>query len=378
MAGPDYTLEEILAQQGVAYLLSGEDKVPFPSGEEKSICLLFSANWCRPCKTFIPLLVQVYNTLKSTRKDLEIIFISFDRDEDGFKQHFNCMPWLAVPFDDNVKKKLSSFYHVDHIPSFIPLGVGGKFVEKDAVGLIEDYGVDAFPFTKKRQEELKAQDEAKRQRGNLDELFAYGGKHSLVYCKGGEVWASQLVGKTIGLYFGANWSPPCHNFTTQLTEAYNEIITNNQGFEIVFVSTDKNHIEFDLSVSKMPWLAIPYEDRTRQDLCRIFEIKGIPALILLGPDGRIISADGRTLISLYGATGFPFTESRIAEIEALLKKEGDLLPDQVGDSKHEHVLKLDMAKAYICDFCKKHGRFWAFSCNVCDYDLHPACTEVSI
>lgn len=187
---------------------------------------------------------------------------------------------------------------------------------------------------------------------------------------------SELVGKTVGLYFGAHWCPPCRAFTTQLIEAYNELATStDQCFEIVLVSTDRDHKEFDLNLSSMPWLAIPYEDRTRQDLCRIFNIKGIPALVIIGPNGKTTSTSGKEMISLYGAKAFPFTESRIAEIEAYLRKEGDALPQEVKDEKHEHELKLDMAKAYVCDYCKKQGRFWAFSCDVCNYDLHPTCVE---
>lgn len=146
-------------------------------------------------------------------------------------------------------------------------------------------------------------------------------------------------------------------------------------FEVILVSTDRDQKEFDVNVSGMPWLALPFEDRTRQDLCRIFNIKAIPALVLIGPDGKPISTNGKSIITLYGAKAFPFTQSSIEEIEATLKTEGDSLPRQIKDTKHEHLLKLDMARAYVCDYCKKPGRFWAFSCDACDYDLHPTCVE---
>ncbi|XP_024990060.1 probable nucleoredoxin 3 isoform X3 [Cynara cardunculus var. scolymus] len=368
----------ILAQEGIHQLLSGEQKVPLPSGEDKMICLLFSANWSRPCKAFIPQLVQAYNVLKDTSRELEVIFVSFDRDENGFKEHSKTMPWLVVPFDVKLQKILGNLYKVNQIPSFIPLGVDPKVLAKDAVGLIKDYGADAFPFTKKSHEELKAIDEAKRQGGKLDELFN-GTKNSFISNKGVKIHPSELVGQTIGLYFGAHWCPPCRDFTTQLVEAYNDIIKNaNQEFEVIFISTDRDHKEFDLSLTKMPWLAIPFDDKSRQDLCRIFEIKWIPSLILLGPDGRTISTNGRAMISLYGARGFPFTEPKILEIEASLTMEGDGLRQEVKDCKHEHILKLEMPKAYICDFCKKRGTFWAFSCDVCGYDLHPTCIEETL
>ncbi|KAJ9553530.1 hypothetical protein OSB04_017575 [Centaurea solstitialis] len=278
----------ILAREGIHHLLSDEQKVPLPLGKDKMICLLFSANWSRPCKAFIPQLMQAYNALKDTGQELEVIFVSFDRDENGFNEHFKSMPWLVVPFNVNLQKILGTLYKVNQIPSFIPLGIDTKMLAKDAVGLIKDYGADAFPFTKKRQEELKAIDEAKRQGGKLDELF-----NGIKNTFGVEVHPSELVGKTIGLYFGAHWCPPCRDFTVQLVEAYSEIINDkNQEFEVVFISTDRDHKEFDLSLTKMPWLAVPFDDKSRHDLCRIFEVKWIPSLILLGPDGRTISTNG--------------------------------------------------------------------------------------
>ncbi|KAD2805303.1 hypothetical protein R6Q59_029437 [Mikania micrantha] len=369
----------IMEQEGVHHLLYGEQKVPLPSGKEKTLWLLFSANWSRPCKAFIPQLVQAYNTLIETGKEIEVIFVSFDRDENEYEEHIKGMPWLVVPFNLILQTVIGNTYKVNQIPLFIPLDVGTKLLSKDAVGLINDYGADAFPFTKNRQEELKALDEAKRGGGNLIKLFTNGIEYSFVYAKGGKIYASNLVGKTIGLYFGAHWCPPCREFTSQLIEAYNDITTNeDQEFEVIFISTDRDLNEFELSISKMPWPAIPFNSNTRQDLCRIFEVKWIPCLIFLGPNGKTISTNGREMVSSYGARGFPFTEAKIAEIEKSLMKEKDGLPQQVKDSKHEHILKLDMAKAYICDFCKKRGVFWAFSCSVCGYDLHPTCIEETL
>lgn len=350
--------------------------------------------------------MQLYNSLRDEGKNLEIILISFDRDEDGFKEHFKCIPWLAVPFDVELNRKLSEIYGINRIPSFVSLASDEISIEEDLIGLIEDYGSQAFPFTWRRREELRAIDDEKRRGGKLEQLLAHEGRNYVLSRDGRQViyfypncniltWPcffiicnmsffvnfmqmtiSELVGKTIGLYFGAYWCPPSRAFTTQLVKAYNELVTTRNGcFEIVLVSTDRDLIEFNTNLSNMPWLAIPYEDRTRQDLCRIFNIKGIPALVMIGEDGKTISTDGKGMISSYGAKAFPFTERRIAEIEAGLKKEGDALPQQVKDIKHQHELKLDMAKAYVCDSCKRQGRFWAFSCQVCDYDLHPGCVQ---
>ncbi|XP_057434631.1 probable nucleoredoxin 3 [Lotus japonicus] len=367
---------KILAAEGVEYLLSCEGKVPLSECDGKVICLFFSANWCRPCRAFVPRLVELYETLRKRGINLEIIFVSFDREEDGFNEHLKSMPWLAVPFDVNLHRRLIDRYQVDQIPSFIPLYSEDLIVEKNLIECIEDYGADAFPFTRKRHEELKAIDKRKREEANLEELLAHEGRDFLISGDDRKVPVSELAGKTIGLYFCAYWSPPSRAFTAQLTDVYNNLkATKGNCFEIVLISTDRDHKEFNVNRSSTPWLAIPYEDRTRHDLCRIYDIKGIPALVLIGPDGKVISLNGKFMVTSYGADAFPFTESRIRDLEAALRKEGEALPQQVEDVKHEHVLKLDMAKAYVCDSCKEQGKFWAFSCDVCDYDLHPSCLE---
>lgn len=132
--------------------------------------------------------MRLYDTLRIEGKDLEIVFVSFDRDEDKFNEHVKCMPWLAVPFDVNLHKRLSDMYHVDRIPSLIPLSSDGIGIEEDLIGLIEDYGAEAFPFTRKRREELKAIDDAKREGGKIEELLAHQGRNYLMSRDGREVY----------------------------------------------------------------------------------------------------------------------------------------------------------------------------------------------
>ncbi|XP_022131591.1 probable nucleoredoxin 3 isoform X2 [Momordica charantia] len=385
MAGPDCQANQdkngdilqILAAQGVGFLLSGEEKVSPKLCAGKMICLFFSANWCRPCRTFTPQLVQLYNTLQTRGEKLEIILVSLDHDKNEFEQHVRTVPWLAVPFDVELRKLLCGKYHVDRIPSFVPLCGDEISKQNDMIGFIEDYGAEAFPFTRKRRQELKSVDCAKREEGRLEELLGNRGHNYVISRHGGKTPVSQLGGKTIGLYFGAYWSPPSRSFTEKLSKVYKDIMdtTENHSFEVILVSTDRNLDEFKLNIIDMPWLAIPYEDETRRDLYRIFDVKGIPALVVIGVDVKTVSENGRGLVSLYGAEAFPFTEARIEELEEAVKKEAEELPSNVEDIKHEHELKLELAKAYVCDFCKRHGRFWAFSCHVCDYDLHPSCVE---
>ena len=67
---------------------------------------------CGPCRTFTPMLVNTYNKLKKDGKKFEVIFCSSDREEEAYKEYYEQMPWLALPFGDGRKKSLSRKFDV--------------------------------------------------------------------------------------------------------------------------------------------------------------------------------------------------------------------------------------------------------------------------
>ena len=69
--------------------------------------------------------------------------------------------------------------------------------------------------------------------------------------------------KVLGLYFSANWCPPCRAFTPQLVQWYNRFkkSSNGSNFDIVFLSSDKTVEDFNEYFKEMPWYAVPYAAR---------------------------------------------------------------------------------------------------------------------
>lgn len=48
----------------------------------------------------------------------------------------------------------------------------------------------------------------------------------------------------------------------------------------------------------MPWLAVPFHDTaTRQRLSSHFSLGGIPRLVIVGPDGQVVSNDARAAVT---------------------------------------------------------------------------------
>ncbi|CAF1533455.1 unnamed protein product [Adineta ricciae] len=116
----------------------------------KVIGLYFSAHWCPPCRGFTPILVDFYNKYGS-EKNLEVIFISSDNDEESFNEYYQEMPWLTLDFKEREKKnELDEKFQVDGIPTLILLdGNSGNILCKDARQEIQfnDKQGDRFPWT---------------------------------------------------------------------------------------------------------------------------------------------------------------------------------------------------------------------------------------
>lgn len=43
----------------------------------------------------------------------------------------------------------------------------------------------------------------------------------------------------------------------------------------------------------MPWTALPWKSSVSQELASVLEVHGIPTLVLLDPDGTVITGDAR-------------------------------------------------------------------------------------
>ena len=239
----------------------------------KTVGLYFSAHWCPPCRGFTPKLAEWYPALQA--KGLEIVFASSDKDEAAWQDYFKDMPWLALPYADrDLKAKVSKQFKVSGIPTLVILNAQGEVITTDGRDKVtNDPTGKNFPWTPKPFAEV------------LGTSFV--GKNGLV---GKEA----IEGKTLGLYFSAHWCPPCRGFTPQLATLYSKLQDQGKNFEIVFVSSDKDEEAFAEYYATMPWIALPFENReAKQELSGMFEIQGIPALVILDADGTVINKNAR-------------------------------------------------------------------------------------
>jgi thioredoxin-like negative regulator of GroEL len=90
---------------------------------KKIVCLYFSAHWCPPCRGFTPVLEEKYKELKGIAPDdMEVVFVSSDRDSSSFNEYYATMSWLALPFADrDAKQRVSEKFGVNGIPMLVVL-----------------------------------------------------------------------------------------------------------------------------------------------------------------------------------------------------------------------------------------------------------------
>lgn len=128
----------------------------------------------------------------------------------------------------------------------------------------------------------------------------------------GVYWGmDRLEGSVVGVYFTADWCPPCWTFLPRLNKTYEELKEQGKKFEVIFVSLDKNSLAYGIYFKRMgDWLSIPFQDEARrQEIGRHLAVKGIPCFVVLNGQGEIINKNARKIIMSRGAAAYPFEDA---------------------------------------------------------------------
>jgi thiol-disulfide isomerase/thioredoxin len=85
---------------------------------------------CPPCRSFTPIMLEFYSKCKQEGKDIEIILVSSDADQDIFNSHFEGMPWLAIPFSNTkIIEQIGEKFAVRGVPALVILNSNGEVVD---------------------------------------------------------------------------------------------------------------------------------------------------------------------------------------------------------------------------------------------------------
>ncbi|CAF1372002.1 unnamed protein product [Adineta ricciae] len=352
------TFTDLLGEHLLQHEESGENNTETSTDQlnGKYVALYFSAHWCPPCKRFTPKLAEIYKEVKDEVKDkLEIVFVSCDEDEEEFKHYFKEMPWKAVPFADRQRsQKLGEKFEVEGIPSLIVLSPSGEVIDSDGVAEVGAAGKQAVlkwaegkrlfwsrdakegehvwqniscsncfmsPIMgprhgcTQRECDVDLCSSCSAQNKHEHPLVEYliPGKHYSLeeLCQSvphlldpnseetletKTLWQDGV--KAVGFYFSAHWCPPCRQFTPKLGEVYKQAQEDSKNFRIVFVSSDRGEESFNEYRKTMPWPAVPLNSGSL--LKAYFQCSGIPSLIILSSDGKLLTRRGRDDVSSKG------------------------------------------------------------------------------
>ncbi len=157
------------------------------------------------------------------------------------------------------------------------------------------------PFAEKKAAEAAAAVSLKAS----DAMYELFGK-TLRNARDTKVSVDALAKKTIGIYFSAHWCSPCRSFTPNLVKFHKKMTQQGKPFEIVFVSSDRSQSKMYsyMKETDMPWLALPFGDDHKKDLAEKFNVRGIPKLVIIDPNGELITENGKKDVLESGAKAF--------------------------------------------------------------------------
>jgi len=138
---------------------------------------------------------------------------------------------------------------------------------------------------------------------------------------GALVGKDAVAGKTIGIYFSAHWCPPCRAFTPTLAKHYKAYKEKGLPFEIVFSTGDRDEASFESYYKEMvaaggDWLALPWSSSAqRAELDSLFEVSGIPCLVIVDEYGHVINKNARGAIANDpSGEGFPWAPPAVGNL----------------------------------------------------------------
>uniref|UniRef100_A0A7S0XM44 Thioredoxin domain-containing protein n=1 Tax=Chrysocystis fragilis TaxID=1411660 RepID=A0A7S0XM44_9STRA len=113
---------------------------------KKHVGILFAADWCGPCRQFVPKLIKLYDKLRR-RDRLEIVWVSASRSPEAYRAYAAQMPWPAMTYSPERLSALQQALGVVGFPTLLFLDADGRLITADGVKEVnsDPFGL-GFPY----------------------------------------------------------------------------------------------------------------------------------------------------------------------------------------------------------------------------------------
>ena len=165
--------------------------------------------------------------------------------------------------------------------------------------------------------------------------------------KNGSPWSSPLKNsgiKIVALYFSAHWCPPCRQFTPLLKSAYEDYkkTTSDSKISVVFVSGDRsqNDMISYMREAHGNWPGVSPGSTLQQSLNTAFQVRGIPALVIVDVNGEVLSREGRQEVMSMRSQAFKNWESMFVDLDTSVVETLRDNPEDIRKTAAEILVKL--------------------------------------
>lgn len=115
---------------------------------KKFVAVLFAADWCGPCRQFVPKLIKMYERHLKRRKKVEVIWVSASKTKEATDEYHKEMPWPAMVYSPERQAALQQVFGVVGFPTLLILeGKDARLITSEGVQKINaDNSGMGFPY----------------------------------------------------------------------------------------------------------------------------------------------------------------------------------------------------------------------------------------
>ena len=124
--------------------------------EYKFVGFYFAAHWAPPARNFLPKLISAYKSINSSEKLLQIVFVSFDRDEESFEAYSEEMPWPSVPYKNAEHRvKCAHYFLLENPFRLVIINSNLKVISKNGIEELKEKGTQSTDWWELISENVK-------------------------------------------------------------------------------------------------------------------------------------------------------------------------------------------------------------------------------